>query len=351
MSSNNRAAVLNKIFKTLKKHYKPVVPPVDRTVLEHLLYACCLENARFEVADEAYARLKELYFDWNEVRVTTVLELAEVLVSLPDAPAAALRIKKSLQSIFEGAYTFDLEHLKKQNLGKSEKDLEKVAGLSPFGRAYIAQHALSGHAIPVSIGAIDALYAVAALNEGEADKMLVPGLERAIPKNKGAEFGSLLQQFGADLYASPGSNKLRAILAEIEPNFKDRLELRLARKEVLAAEDAARERERIRAARKEELGQLTTPKGASPKPDAKGKGDAKPAAKEEAPKAAKPEAKPAGKSGKPAQEALKPKKAEPAKKPAAKEKEKAKEPPPKAPANRPKPPQDKGKSISSKKPK
>jgi hypothetical protein len=320
---------------------------VDRTVLEHLLYACCLENARFEVADEAYARLKELYFDWNEVRVTTVLELAEVLVSLPDAPAAAQRIKKSLQSIFEGAYTFDLEHLKKQNLGKSEKDLEKVAGLTPFGRAYIAQHALSGHAIPVSIGAIDALYAVSALTEGEADKMLVPGLERAIPKNKGSEFGSLLQQFGADLYASPGSNKLRAILAEIEPDFKERLEQRLARKEVLAAEDAARERERIRAARKEELGQLTTPKGASPKPDAKAKGDANPDAKEEAPKSGKS----AGKGAKAADEAAKTKKVEPAKKPASKEKEKAKEPPPKAPANRTKPPQDKGKSISSKKPK
>lgn len=52
-------------------------------MLEHLLYACCLENARFEVADEAYARLKELYFDWNEVRVTTVLELARCWSACP----------------------------------------------------------------------------------------------------------------------------------------------------------------------------------------------------------------------------------------------------------------------------
>ena len=50
--STNRAALLTKLHKVLKKHYKPVSPPKDRTVLEHLLYACCLENARPEAADD-----------------------------------------------------------------------------------------------------------------------------------------------------------------------------------------------------------------------------------------------------------------------------------------------------------
>src|SRR6185436_6758552 len=126
--STNRTAIISKVFKVLKKHYKPVAPPADRTALEHLLYACLLENARFEVADEAFAKLKELYFDWNEVRVTTVTELAEGMNGIPDASAAAQRVKKSLQSIFEGSYSFEIEGLKKQNLGKAEKDLEKLSG-------------------------------------------------------------------------------------------------------------------------------------------------------------------------------------------------------------------------------
>src|SRR6185369_14247211 len=233
--STNRAAAIAKLYKVLKKHYKPIEPPANRTALEHLLYSCLLENARHEAADEAFAKLKELYFDWNEIRVTTVTELAEGMNGIPDAAAAAQRVKRSLQSVFEGGYSFDIEALKKQNLGKAEKDLEKVNGTTPFVRAYVTQNALGGHSIPVSKGAIDVLYAVAAINDAEADKGIVPGLERAIPKNKGVEFGSLLQQVAADLLASPGSGKLKGVLAEIDPQFKERLTARQTRLEVAAA--------------------------------------------------------------------------------------------------------------------
>ena len=237
--STNRSAIIAKVYKVLKKHYKPVAPPAERTALEHLLYGCLLENARYEAADEAFARLKESFFDWNEIRVTTVTELAEGMGGVPDAAAAAQRVKKSLQSIFEANYSFDIEAMKKQNLGKAEKDLEKVGGATSFVRAYVTQNALGGHSIPVSKGALDALHAVGVITDAEADKGQVPGLERAIPKNKGVEFGSLLQQLGADLLASPGSSKLKAVLGEIDPDFKDRLAARTARAEAAAASEAA----------------------------------------------------------------------------------------------------------------
>lgn len=238
MTTTNRAALIAKVQKVLKKHYKPYDPPADRSVLDHLLYACCLENARYEAADEAFAKLRETYFDWNEIRVTTVTELSEVISGLPAANAAAQRIKRSLQSVFETNYSFDMEPLKKQNLGKAEKDLEKIQGTSPFVRAYVCQNALGGHSIPVSPGALEVLYAVGVINDAEADKHQVPGLERAIPKNKGVEFGSMLQQVGADFHASPGSTKLRAILAEIDGDFKERLAKRAAKVEADAVAHA-----------------------------------------------------------------------------------------------------------------
>src|SRR5262245_34335338 len=168
MTSSNRTAIISKIYKVLKKHYKPVAPPADRPALEHLLYGCLLENARYDAADEAFAKLKELYFDWNEIRVTTVTELSEGMGGIPDAMAAAQRVKRSLQSVFEGGYTFDIEALKKQNIGKAEKDLEKVNGSTQFVRAYVTQHALAGHSIPVSKGAIDILHSVGIISDGEA---------------------------------------------------------------------------------------------------------------------------------------------------------------------------------------
>lgn len=280
MTTTNRSALLTKVHKVLKKHYKPVVPPADRTVLEHLLYACCLENARYEAADEAFARLKELYFDWNEIRVTTVSELAEVMHGIPDAAAAGQRIKKALQSVFESAYSFDIEALRKQNLGKAEKDLEKIQGASPFVRAYVAQNGLGGHSIPVSEGAIEVLYAVGVISEQEADKKQVPGLERAIPKNKGVEFGSLLQQIAADFYASPGSSKLRGILAEIDDGYKERLSQRTAKLEEAAAKAAADKRPQSR------VGKMSEMRPSQPSRDTHS------AAKEPAPK---PSSKPADK--------------------------------------------------------
>jgi hypothetical protein len=236
--TTNRTAIISKLYKVLKKHYKPIVPPANRPAMEHLLYGCLLENSRHEAADEAFAKLKELYFDWNEIRVTTVTELAEGMGGIPDASGAAQRVKRSLQSIFEGSYSFEMETLKKQNLGKAEKDLEKINGATPFVRAYVTQNALGGHSIPISKGAIDLLYAVGAINDSEADKGIVPGLERAIPKNKGVEFGSLLQQLAADLVASPGSSKVKGILGEVDSGFKERLAARHARVEAQAAADA-----------------------------------------------------------------------------------------------------------------
>ena len=224
MTASNRSALLAKIHKVLKKHYKPVEPPGERSLLEHLLYACCLENARPEAADEAFARLQQSYFDWNEVRVTTVNELAEILSNLPHPVKSAQQLKRALQSVFEAHFAFDIEFLAKQNLGKSEKDLERYTLGNPFLIAYIVQHGLGGHAIPACQGVVEALMALDVITPAEAAKMLVPGMERAIPKNKGVEFASLLHQMGPDFAASPPfSQKFKAILLEIDPEVKDRL--------------------------------------------------------------------------------------------------------------------------------
>jgi endonuclease III len=238
MSVSNRAATLGKIHRILKKYYKPVSPPADRSVLDTLLYGCCLEDARYEAADEAFAKLQELYFDWNEIRVTTFTELAETLSALPSPQQAAQRLRKTLQGVYEQYYSLDLEPLKKQNQGKTLKDLEKIQGMTPFILGYVTQNALAGHSIAVDRAAAEVLFASGAVNDTEADRMECPGLERAIPKNKGVEFFSLLHQFSADFFASPASNKLRGILAEIDSESKERLTHRTTRAAELAAQAA-----------------------------------------------------------------------------------------------------------------
>jgi endonuclease III len=228
MSSTNRSALFAKINKVLRKHYDPVTPPSERTVLEHLLYACVLENAKHEQVDDVFARLQKNYFDWNEIRVTSVPELAEVMSHVPDAVEAAKRMKRALQSVFETHYVFDIDFLKKQGLGKTIESIEKFSGVTPFVVAYLTQNALAGHSIPISPHALNLLALLGAVSEQDAAKNRVPGLERAIPKNKGVEFASLLHQFTVDYVANPQSAKVKGIVGEIDPAARDKLPKKVA---------------------------------------------------------------------------------------------------------------------------
>ena len=222
MTSVSRSALFGKIHKVLKKYFKPVAPPAERTVLEHLLFACVLEDARYESAEEAFAALKHTFYDWNEVRVTSISELSEVMAALPDPRAAANRIKRVLHSIFEELYCFDLEDKRKKNLGPTVKWLEKMDGTSKFVVAYVVQAALGGHSIPIDAGTMAALRVLDLVTEKEVAAGEVPGIERAVSKSKGVEFGSLVHQLGADYLANPFSPQVREILLAIDPDASKR---------------------------------------------------------------------------------------------------------------------------------
>ncbi len=223
MSSPSRTAQFAKIHRILKKYYKPVLPNPERPVMEHLLFGCCLENTHYEKAEEAFAALIHTFFDLNEIRVTTVKELSEVLSLLPDPGEAAIRVKRSLQHVFETTYSFDLEELRKKNLGQAVERLKKMSGVTPFCSNYVIQSALGGHAIPLDSGAMQILSILELVSEKDIETGAVPGLERAVAKNKGVEFGSLLHQFAADFVANPYVPNVQKILLQIDPDAADRL--------------------------------------------------------------------------------------------------------------------------------
>jgi endonuclease III len=232
MAGTNRSGLITKLYKVLKQHYKPVSVNGDRPLLEQMLYACCLENAHYEKAEKTYQHLASSFFDWNEVRVSTVKELAESLKDLPNPAAAASNLKRLLQTVFEATYSFDLEPVKKQNLGVGIKRLEKMEGASQFVVGYVTQHGLGGHSIPLDGGAVEILYIVGIATEAERDSGEVAGLERAIPKNKGAEFASLLHQFSADFVSNPLSPNIKTLLLAVNADAKDRLPKRGQKKDV-----------------------------------------------------------------------------------------------------------------------
>jgi endonuclease III len=228
MTAISRTAQFAKVHKTLKKHYKSSPCNTGRSVIEHLLFACCLEDAHHDAAEEAYAALVHTFFDWNEVRVTSISELSEVMACLPDPRAAANRIKRILHSVFEATFNFDLDEMRKKNLGPTVKWLEKLDGATHFTVAYMVQAGLGGHSIPIDTGTMAALHVLDLVTDKDVTDKTVPGLERAVAKSKGIEFGSLIHELGADYSANPYSPSIRDILMQINPECASRLPKRRA---------------------------------------------------------------------------------------------------------------------------
>ena len=275
MTASNRASQITKLHTALKKRFKPIPAADGRPLMEHLLYASLLEDAPPELADEALAKLEQDFFDWNEVRVTTVTELSEVLSHLPDPVAAATRLKRNLQGVFETFYTFEIDELKKQNLGQAVAKFENLPGMTPFVLAYVVQHGLGGHAIPVDRSALRILFACEIVSEKERDSGKVPGLERAIPKSKGIEFGSLLHQAAAVLRADLDDKAVRSLIESVHKEGLDRLDEATAQRKQRAAARTAAKKKRT-AQRKAAKAEAAAPPADAPKSTAKGKKKAAP---------------------------------------------------------------------------
>lgn len=230
MSTANRQDTIKKTFRVLKKKFKRHPVPSGRTVLEHLLYGCCLENATPVQADEAFGRLQTMFYDWNEVRVTTIKELSEVMSRVNDANDAARRLRYTLHHVFESHYEYDIEYLKKENISQAIKILKSYHGITPFVTNYVVRHGLDGHVVPLNRGAVAAFALLKIASPKDAAQNRVPGLERAIPKARGVEFSDLVHQLGVTFDTTPHGKLARDTLLGIDPSIQDDLPKRPTRK-------------------------------------------------------------------------------------------------------------------------
>jgi len=224
MAPASRTQQITRLFELLKKAYRKKPVAAELPVLEHLMFAALLENARYESALRVFQILKEEFFDWNEVRVSTIRDLADVAVGLPDPRAAAQRIKQSLQYIFETSYSFDLESLRKLPLGQALEKLQKIDGATRFMVSYVVQNALGGHTIPLDAASLHVLNILGLADDSEVASGAVVGLERAIPKNQGQEFAWALHEFAAEFWADHRAPQVVKIMKALDPQSMERLE-------------------------------------------------------------------------------------------------------------------------------
>jgi endonuclease-3 len=182
-----------------KKTPAPPAPPADRPVLDEVLYAVLREGATPEQADAAFAALREAFFDLNEVRVSSVTEVADAIHGLPEAGAKAQRIVELLQEVFEELYSFDLGDIAKKGVKQAAKQLARYkTGVTDFVVAWVTQRSLGGHAVPLDGPAVRVLQRIGLLDPETDELETVRGtLEHFIPKAAGPEFADRLAVFAA----------------------------------------------------------------------------------------------------------------------------------------------------------
>jgi endonuclease-3 len=164
----------------------------DRPVLEQFLYALCREGVTSERADRAFRGLREHFFDWNEVRVSSAREVGEAL-GLPGGEGRAQRVIDFLQEVFETTFSFDLEGLHKKGLKQAAKQLARYQAANDYAVAWVVQQSLGGHAVPLDGPSLRILRRLGLLEDGHADlEMLRASLEHQIPKARGALFSDIV---------------------------------------------------------------------------------------------------------------------------------------------------------------
>ncbi len=195
----NKQRVLTQIFTQLKKRYE-AGSPESRPVLEEFLYAVCREGTTREQADRAFRTLRERFFDWNEIRVSSTRELEEAIANLPEAEVRAQRLTSLLQEVFETTFSFDLETLHKKGFKQAAKQLARYQAANDYVVAYVVQQALGGHAIPLDEPSQRVLRRLGLLDGETGDLEAVrASLEHLVPKVKAALFCELISALAEDL--------------------------------------------------------------------------------------------------------------------------------------------------------
>lgn len=173
--------------------------PSERPVLEQFLYAICREGVTRQLADQGFRNLQNCFFDWNEIRVSSPRELADVLDMLPDAEGRAQRIIDFLQEVFETTFSFDLDGLDKKGLKQAAKQLSRYQAANDYAVAWVIQQSLGGHAIPLDPPSLRVLRRLGLVEDDHDDlENLRTCVEHQIPKAKGAIFCNLISDLAAN---------------------------------------------------------------------------------------------------------------------------------------------------------
>ena len=193
-NSKDYGAKIEKLFKSLKKEHGAVKPVVYKEPVDAVVYAFVSAFTTEANAAKMIKRINSHFVDVNDLRVSRPEEIVEVFGEMTDAAAASAQaMTTALNAIFEKYDKVSLDVLCGEGKRQARKELEQIAGITPFVAAYTTLTAFGGHAIPLTDQMIDYLKQNE-LVDAEATPQEIEGfLERQISAADAYSFYALLR--------------------------------------------------------------------------------------------------------------------------------------------------------------
>lgn len=204
-NSKEYAKRIDKFYKRLKQEKGKISVPDYEDPLQALLNGICLEYWTIQQTHAAFKKIHDHFVDENEFRVSRQDEVMEV-IGLRDADAKTVTTSMlmALMAIFNRHDQLSLQFLREQGKRQARKELEIIAGLTPFAIDYCFVFSLDGHAIPLNRRMIDHLKAIECVHPESTDEEIQGFLMRQISASHAREFTCLLH---ADSFAAAAAHK------------------------------------------------------------------------------------------------------------------------------------------------
>lgn len=193
-NSKEYSAKIARLFRYLKQRHAKVKKPVYDNAINSLIFAAIRENCSQTATKPLMRKLEKYFVDFNELRVSKIEEIMEVLGSTDDDfHKAADTMKITLDSIFGKYNALDLSGLKDMGKKLAKKELEELE-ISRFALNYCFVTFFGGHAIPLTEKMVEYLRSEELVYPDSTIEQIEGFLERQITAANGFLFYSALSK-------------------------------------------------------------------------------------------------------------------------------------------------------------
>ena len=185
---------ISNLYQSLKRSGSKVsLEPIN--VVDSIIYGIISEQLSEKDTEAALKRFSEYFVDLNDLRVSRIEEIAEILgADTPENRQVAVILTKALQRVFNENHQINMESILKLGKRQARQKLEKMEELSTYVIDYCMLRSLSSHAIPLTEKMIEYLKENDLVDKDANAQEIEGFLTKQISAKNGYEFYELLRK-------------------------------------------------------------------------------------------------------------------------------------------------------------